>query len=49
MIIDSSLRGSRKTGKNIKKLMKNLSFTAEKAMEALDVPKGDYDKFKAML
>ena len=34
---------------NIKKLMNNLSFTAEKAMEVLDVPKEDYDKFKAML
>ncbi|SEA16733.1 hypothetical protein SAMN02910384_00928 [Pseudobutyrivibrio sp. ACV-2] len=34
---------------NIKKLMNKLSLTAEKAMEVLDVPKEDYDKFKAML
>ena len=34
---------------NIKKLMNNLNLTVEQAMEALDVPKADYDKFKAML
>ena len=34
---------------NIRKLMNNLCLTAEKAMEALDVPKEEYDKFKAML
>ncbi len=38
-----------RTEENIKKLMNNLNFTAEKAMEVLDVPKEDYDKFKAML
>ncbi len=34
---------------NIKKLMNNLNLTVEQAMEALDVPREDYDKFKAML
>ena len=34
---------------NIKKLMNNLNLTSEQAMEALDVPKADYDKFKTML
>lgn len=34
---------------NIKKLMNNLNLTLEQAMEALDVTKEDYDKFKTML
>ena len=34
---------------DIQNLMKNLSLTAEKAMEALGIPEGEFDKFKAML
>ncbi len=34
---------------SIKKLMKNLSLSSEKAMELLDVPAEEYDKYKALL
>ena len=34
---------------DIQNLMKNLSFTAEKAMEALSIPKSEYEKYKSML
>ena len=34
---------------SIRNLMKNLKLTAEKAMEALGIPKTDYEKYKSML
>lgn len=34
---------------DIQSLMTNLSFTAEKAMEALGIPESEYEKYKLML
>ena len=34
---------------DIQNLMKNLSLTAEKAMEALNIPKAEYEKYKSLL
>ena len=34
---------------DIKKLMKNLSLSPEKAMDALEIPEAEYDKYKALL
>ena len=34
---------------NIRNIMKNLKFTAEQAMEALDIPKSEYNKYMNML
>ncbi len=34
---------------SIKKLMKNLSLSSEKAMEALGIPAEEYEKYKALL
>ena len=34
---------------DVKKMMKNLKITAEKAMESLEIPKSDYDKYLSRL